>query len=162
MLKQSILKLSRLNKQIIAASTDFFIILFSFLTSALIIQEQSYFSLNYSIYSFLVSSLCIYIFFMMGVYKSVLRFIDLTLIYLLLISILISTLFISFFTVLFFFTGVVSNLPTVNLGILVLLISGSSIVTVRLIANRLLTDGRFFKKVIIYGAGSAGGSLLGR
>ena len=83
---------------------------------------------------------------MMGVYKSVLRFIDLTLIYLLLISILISTLFISFFTVLFFFTGVVSNLPTVNLGILVLLISGSSIVTVRLIANRLLTDGRFLKK----------------
>ena len=160
-LKKSILKLSRINKQIIAASTDFFIILLSFLASVLVVQEYSYFSQNYFIYAALASCACILIFFITGVYKSVLRFIDLTLIYLLLNSILISVLFITFFVSIFFFSGLVSDLPTVNLGVLIILLSSTLIIAVRLIANRLLTDGRYLKKVVIFGAGSAGRQLAG-
>ncbi len=160
-LKKSILKLSRINKQIIAASTDFSIILSSFFASVLIVQEYSYFSPNYLVYSALASSACILIFFLMGVYKSVLRFIDLTLIYLLLNSILISVLFITFFVSIFFFSGLVNEPPTLNLGVLILLLSSALIIAVRLIANRLLTDGRYLKRVVIFGAGSAGRQLAG-
>ena len=160
-LKKSILKLSRINKQIIAASTDFSIIFSSFFASVLIVQEYSYFSLNYLVYSALASSACILIFFITGVYKSVLRFIDLTLIYLLLNSILISVLFITFFVSIFFFSGLVNEPPTLNLGVLILLLSSTLIIAVRLIANRLLTDGRYLKRVVIFGAGSAGRQLAG-
>lgn len=160
-MKNLLLNLSRGKKQIIAASIDFFIINFSFFSSAYIAQEQNYTFQNFYLFSFVVSSICISVFFLRGVYKSVLRFIDLTLIYLVLNSILVSILLISFVISIFLFSGLVTGLPTANLGILVLLISGTLIILVRLLANRLFTDGNYLKKVIIYGAGSAGMQLAG-
>lgn len=160
-LKKFLLKLSRSKKQIIAASVDFSIIVFSFIVSVYISQEHFHFFQNHYIYAFLVSSLCIFIFYLTGVYKSVLRFIDLTLIYLLLNSILISVLSITFLASILIYSGFVSDLPTVNLGLLILLISGTLIISIRLIANRFLTDGGSLKRVIIYGAGSAGRQLAG-
>ena len=98
---------------------------------------------------------------MAGVYRSVLRFIDLTLIYLLLKSISISASIIIFISSLFFFFGLLSVVPSVNIGILVLLFATTLIITVRLLANRLLIDDHFLKRVVIYGAGSAGIQLAG-
>ena len=160
-MKKSILKLSRINKQLIAAFSDFSIIVLSFLFSSLIAKESYYFFQNYYLFVISASAFCIFIFFLTGVYKSVLRFIDLTLIYLLLKSILISFIFISFFLAIFFFSGWVGYLPSLNLCILILLISSTLIISLRLIANRLLIDEHYLKRVVIYGAGSAGMQLAG-
>ncbi len=142
-------------------STDFFIIICSFFASAFITQEQNFTFQGFLIFAFFVSSLSITIFFSTGVYKSVLRFIDLSLIYLVLNSILISVLLLILFMVLFLYSGLISNLPTINLAILTLLISSLFIILIRLMANRLLSDSKSLKKVIIYGAGSAGMQLAG-
>ena len=160
-MKKLILKLSRKNKQRIVASTDFCIIVFSFLASAIIAQDPLNLSQNYFVFAAISSLLSIFIFSVAGVYRSVLRFIDLTLIYLLLKSISISASIIIFISSLFFFFGLLSVVPSVNIGILVLLFATTLIITVRLLANRLLIDDHFLKRVVIYGAGSAGIQLAG-
>ena len=131
------------------------------MASTYITQEPYFFFQNDHMFVLFASVLCILIFFFTGVYKNVLRFIDLTLIYLLLNSILIFSIIISFFIGALFLTGLVSNLPTLNLGVLMLLLSSILIIAFRLIVNRLLTDEDFLKKVVIYGAGSAGMQLAG-
>jgi len=53
------------------------------------------------------------------------------------------------------------SLPSLNLGLLILLNSTTLIICIRVIANKLLSDGTSLNKIVIYGAGSAGMQLAG-
>jgi len=110
------------------------------------------------------------IFYLTGVYRSVLRFIDFTVIYLLiksiflvfLLGIIIKFIFIYFVTPYFpfFLRGSISiiNLDGFILGILISLFL---VIGIRLWAHYLFSQGPSEKRVVIYGAGSAGVQLAG-
>jgi len=53
------------------------------------------------------------------------------------------------------------SLPSLNLGLLILLNSTTLIICIRVIAHKLLSDGTSLNKIVIYGAGSAGMQLAG-
>ena len=160
-MKNLLLKQSRGKKKVIAAVVDFCIFFFSFYVSALISQSSLYSQENFLLYAFLSSLIFIFVFYLTGIYKSVLRFIDLTLIYLVLYSIFISTIVLIILIFTFYYSGYLISLPSLNLGLLILLNSTTLIICIRVIANKLLSDGTSLNKIVIYGAGSAGMQLAG-
>ena len=102
-----------------------------------------------------------YHFFATGVYRSVLRFIDLTSIYLVFNSIILSVLIILSFYALIVFLTVAWQTPNLSLVVLITLMGGFLILSSRLIANRIFSDANSSTRVVIYGAGSAGRQLAG-
>ena len=160
-MKNLLLKQSRGKKKVIAAVVDFCIFFFSFYVSALISQSSLYSQENFLLYAFLSSLIFIFVFYLTGIYKSVLRFIDLTLIYLVLYSIFISTIVLIILIFTFYYSGYLISLPSLNLGLLILLNSTTLIICIRVIAHKLLSDGTSLNKIVIYGAGSAGMQLAG-
>tara|TARA_B100000212_G_scaffold209241_1_gene158006 strand:+ start:43740 stop:45575 length:1836 start_codon:yes stop_codon:yes gene_type:complete len=127
---------------------------------------------NFSIFSSLVlfSFLSIFIFFLTGVYKSVLRFIDISSIFILFrsICIVVVTLCSIFLLFSFFEKNLLSlifqeNEKFINLRswLMGFLLSTFSVIGVRLTANYFLSDVSSPTKVAIYGAGSAGIQLAG-
>jgi|TARA_B110000438_G_scaffold303389_1_gene364645 FlaA1/EpsC-like NDP-sugar epimerase len=167
-LKHKILSADRVTKQFIIIFTDLFLI-------SLATLGGLYFSLNSligtSLYSFthmaVIPLLSILIFSAMGVYRSVVRYINFSFIYMLLKSILllffiswlIQTLSIYFInpmglnTSLFIMT---SEGWVVSLLSAIILVVGS-----RIYANYYFSDQLAEKRVVIYGAGSAGMQLAG-
>ena len=111
-----------------------------------------------------VPFITVIVFYYAGVYKSVIRYIDFSLVYLIFKAILISIFLVIFLRYLFVFISSLLNLFSsfqssligvygwlVGISSAVLLILGS-----RLVANNLLSERSSEKKVIIYGAGAAG------
>ena len=148
-------------KQIIIASTDFFSIFSSILFSTFLIVDDFQIASNLILISALISAACIFVFYATGVYRSVLRFIDLTSIYLVFNSIILSVLIILSFYALIVFLTVAWQTPNLSLVVLITLMGGFLILSSRLIANRIFSDAKSSTRVVIYGAGSAGRQLAG-
>ena len=92
----------------------------------------------------------------MGVYKSILRFIDLTSINLLIKSFLTIFIITLLIVSLFRYTETIREIPQIDFWLFVFLLSIVCVTGVRLFANYLLSDSNSATKVAIYGAGSAG------
>ena len=165
-LREKLLSSSRLVKQYIAAAVDLLVIFSSFLLSAfLFIQDDSSLFLYKIINSLWVPCLSIVIFYYFGVYKSVLRFIDLAFFYRL------SKALITVFVLILVIKLISLNLLSPLIGLqndeifyvvdwlLPLLLSMVLIFSSRILANYFFSKKKNEKRVIIYGAGSAGMQL---
>ena len=161
--KNKLLSSSRKSKQILVASTDFLSISLAVLlackASNIDLQDLV---LNEMLRLLWIPALTVLIFYFFGIYRSVLRYIDFVVIYLLCKAIITAFLFnlvIRFIYINFFhnffddsFQGLISNLGWI-VGFLtsIILVIGS-----RIYANFILSNKNSEKRVVIYGAGSAG------
>jgi UDP-N-acetylglucosamine 4,6-dehydratase len=162
-LKNRLLSSSRKTKQFLVAFTDFssftVAIIFACMVSNLNLKDISSIEL-YSMGG--VPFFSVLIFYMFGVYRSVLRYIDFALIYLLfkatlvvfLMILILRLIFISYFEIILLESlGTLINDAGWLVGFLcsIVLVVGS-----RIYANFLLSSKKAETKVVIYGAGSAG------
>jgi len=146
---------------------DLLIINFSiFLSLYISSAEFTHHVVNNFLELFGFSIFCISIFLLSGVYKSVLRFINFST-----ISLLFRSILIVFFLTLFY-RAALDYFEDPRIGSLILIISlegwiigflssVSLIVGIRIFANHFLTERFIGKRVVIYGAGSAGRQLSG-
>jgi FlaA1/EpsC-like NDP-sugar epimerase len=162
-LREKLLSSNRRTKQFIAALTDFLSI--SFATGVAIFftgQDINDFSAIEFIRLIWVPLFSIFVFYLFGIYKSVLRFIDLVFIYLLIKAIFIAlslNLVIRFSY--FYVAGKFASESIINIFPLKEWLIGSllSIVLLlfsRILANYFFSNKKHEKRVVIYGAGSAG------
>ena len=154
-LKIYLLKLSRFSKQVLVASVDFCTVNFSVMFSFYLVFDGG-FAFSHYVISILISLFCFFILYLMGVYRSVLRYIDLTSFQLILKSILILFFVIVFIRILIPPTLLAEGTLGIAVILLMTLMSGALIISTRLIANKILSNENSPKKVVIYGAGSAG------
>ena len=169
-MKRLLLASSRRTKQLIVASTDFISLIVAVLL-ALLISNQSLLELNFDeiLRLIWIPIFSIFIFYLSGVYSSVLRYINFSVIYLLSRSIIITLVLITslkflfslmqvYFPLLSSYSGSTITLTGWALGVLMtfFLVIGS-----RLWAYYLFSDNNSEKKIVIYGAGSAGIQLAG-
>lgn len=169
-MKRLLLASSRRTKQLIVASTDFISLSVAVLL-ALLISNQSILELNFDeiLRLIWIPIFSIFIFYLSGVYSSVLRYIDFSVIYLLSRSITITlvlntslkflfSLMQSYFPLLISYSGSTITLTGWALGVLMtfFLVIGS-----RLWGYYLFSDNHSEKRIVIYGAGSAGIQLAG-
>ena len=162
-LKKKLISTSRLNKKIIVLFTDFLCISVATFF-ALIISDVSFSEV--SPYQFIrilwIPLLCVTSFWILGVYSSVVRYIDFSVTIIIakaIIVVLLINLFIELiYSYLLDFSSVASASTLVGLeGWIVGLITFSFlIISSRLVASFYLADHDAEKKVVIYGAGSAG------
>ena len=169
-MKRLLLASSRRTKQLIVAFTDFISLSIAVLL-ALLVSNQSILELNFGeiLRLIWIPILSIFIFYLSGVYSSVLRHINLSVIYLLSRSITVTLalntslklLFSSmqgYFPILSSEAGSTITLTGWAVGVLItfFLVIGS-----RLWAHYLFSDNHSKKRIVIYGAGSAGIQLAG-
>ncbi len=162
-LKQTLLSASRFNKKLIVLFTDFFCILLATLF-AMLISNVDFFSLNLiQILRLLwVPFLSVIAFWLLGVYSSVIRYIEFSEV--IIIAKALSIVFItnwvlkSLYNFYLTFTNSLKLQPLINIeGWLVGLITASFLIIIsRLVANYYLSERESEKRVVIYGAGSAG------
>ena len=157
-----LLKTSRATKKLLVGINDFvglYVVIFLILFAGDLNIVRDFISLFFDVSFFPLCSLVV--FYRMGVYSSILRYIDFSAIYLLSSSILIS-LVISFFVYFSFsvldikvfyssFENVSPQIFILGIPMFFFFIIGS-----RLIAYLVFSDRSSGKRVIIYGAGSAG------
>ena len=162
-LKSFLLSTSRLNKKLIVLSCDFISISLAIIFGS-IISEVDFYSLNLEEFIRLIwiPFLGVATFWFLGVYSSVVRFIDFSVIFLLskavclafFINLLIN--FIYIYCLSLFITGTSDALITLEGGVVVFITITFLIIGSRLIANYYLSNRVSEKRVVIYGAGSAG------
>ena len=165
-LKKILLSASRLNKKLIALSCDFFSICLSTLF-ALIISNVELSSLNFKGYILLswIPIMTVIVFWYFGVYRTVVRYIDLSVIFILSRAIFLLLILSIFSKILhlYIFSNLISSFPGSVIsfeGWLVGFITFTLMVmSSRLIAYYYLRDRRSEKRVVIYGAGAAGVQL---
>ncbi len=165
-LKKILLSASRLNKKLIALSCDFFSICLSTLF-ALIISNVELSNLDFKAYILLswIPILTVIVFWYFGVYRTVVRYIDLSVIFILsrAIFLLLILSIVSKILHLYVFSNLISNFPGSLIsfeGWLVGFITFTFMVmSSRLIAYYYLRDRRSEKRIVIYGAGAAGVQL---
>ena len=159
-LKKILLKSNRLTKQIIVATSDFLLFFLSLWTTLSISLNALYTpSLQEGVSLFLSPVLGVLIFYLSGIYRSVVRYINLVGILILLrtlgILIVLDLCLFTFFGNLHIFIRINQELPSVvwifNWLLTVILIVGS-----RMIANVFFIENTAESRAIIYGAGSAG------
>ena len=158
--KKLLLKSNRVTKQIIVATSDFLIFFLSLWTTLSISLTALYTpSLQEGLSLFLSPVLGVLIFYLSGIYRSVVRYINLVGILILLrtlgILIVLDLCLFTFFGNLHIFIRINQELPFVvwifNWLLTVILIVGS-----RMIANVFFIENTAESRAIIYGAGSAG------
>ena len=162
-LKKTLLSTSRLNKKLLALTSDFLSMSFAILL-ALVISNVEIYSINLEEFLrlFWMPLLCVITFWYFGVYSSVVRYIDLSVIFILARAIffafalgLISKFL--YIYLLSYFIPRSSDFLISFEGWLVGFITFSFlIITSRLTANFYLSDRLSEKRVVIYGAGDAG------
>ena len=167
-MKKRLLLSSRLTKQLLAGLVDFNSIIAS-TVFALAISNISLTSLTLWEISklFWIPFSSITLFYLAGVYKSVLRYIDISDVYLLLKAI-IFVFFLNLLIRFLFILIINSSFPALSEEIVIISIEGwivfglstvCLVVGSRLFANYYFSDNISEKRVIIYGAGSAGMQL---
>ena len=162
-LRSKLISASRFNKKLIVLITDFLCLCVATLF-ALVISDVSFGSVHMEQFLrlFWPPIFCVLIFWYLGVYDSVVRYLDISV-----ITIISKAIFIVFLinTLIRFFYGIFLNYynpsnsePLVTfIGWLVGLLSFSFLIIIlRLIASLYLSDRESEKRVVIYGAGSAG------
>lgn len=161
--KQTLLSTSRLNKKLLALLSDFLSMTLALLL-ALNISNVEIFSINLEEFLRLLwmPLLCVITFWYFGVYSLVVRYIDLSVIFILARAIFFSFAigFICDFLYFYFLSYFLYESPDslINLeGWLVgFIVFSLLVISSRLIANYYLTYRISEKRVVIYGAGSAG------
>ena len=162
-LKQSLLSTSRFKKKLIVLFTDFFCIFLATLF-AMSISDVDFFSLNSAqILRYLwVPLLCVTAFWAFGVYSSVIRYIEFSLVIIiakaLSIAFIVNFILKALFNFYLSFTNSLELKPLISTeGWLVGLVTASFLIIIsRLVANYYLSERESEKRVVIYGAGSAG------
>ncbi len=163
-LKSRLLDSTRKTKQFLVALTDFFSFSLAVLLACLV-SNLNFYDLTFTEYLRIlwVPLFSVFVFYLFGIYRSVLRYIDFNVIYLLFKAILAAFVinYVLRFIIDIYLLEIFSNIQSNNLisgfGWLIGLLS--SIVLVvgsRIYANFLLSSKKAEKKVVIYGAGSAG------
>ena len=166
-IKEKILSLDRATKKRVAALNDFILVLLSFsiVLSLAIYTEIVVISNIEKVMMFIWRPILVIVFFnFLGVYKSILRYINFSIIYILVKAFIFVLL--ADFIASFFLKDLLSNLiPSLTLIHTILyfeswmiawLISLILIITSRVLANIYLVDQLDKTRVVIYGAGSAG------
>ncbi len=162
--KKRLLNSPRKTKQFLVALTDFssfsLAVLFACLVSSISIKDLP---LSELIRILWVPLFSVFIFYLFGVYKSVLRYIDFAVIYLLFKAIVIAFLLNYSLRFLYttylhriFFEDEFKNLIIESGWLVGFLFSIVLVVGSRIYANFLLSNSKAEKRVVIYGAGSAG------
>ena len=161
-LKQKLLGYSRLIKQLIASASDFTLVSLSVFLSYLILRiDNAFFQELWVFIS--IPAISVTIFYLSGTYRSILRYIDLDVIFRLIKAILLTF---SIFIIISISLEVIFGIAEIKLfdyllsqapfWSLSLFMSLSFIIGLRLTAYSFFSDQVSDKKVIIYGAGSAG------
>jgi len=162
-LKNLLLSTSRLNKKLIVLACDFISICLA-TSFALIISEVEFNSLESGDFLRLIwiPFLCVVTFWYVGVYSSVVRYIDLSVIFILARAIflvfalgLIGNL-LYIYLVSYFIPRTLDSIITFEGWLVGFITFSFLIITSRLTAHYYLSDRESEKRVIVYGAGSAG------
>ena len=157
-LRQKLLSSSRKNKQLLVAFSDFICVLSSILFSIFLFN----FEVNISGYAGLmvlwISFSSVFIFYLFGVYRSVLRYIDFAFIHLLFRAIVTAFIINLIFNFLYEYLLDSQDLVILRIEgwVLGLFTTTVLLIGLRIFANYYLSQKKYEKKVIIYGAGSAG------
>ena len=162
-LKKILLTTSRFNKKVIVLLNDFFCIAIATMFAMIISDVDIYYvNLEQFLRFLLVPVLSVIVFLLLGVYSSVVRYIDFSamiligksLLVVFLINILLKLLYESFLI----FTNNTELQQLISIeGWLVGLVTASFLIILsRLVANYYLSQRKSEKRVVIYGAGSAG------
>ncbi len=167
-LKERLLSSNRTTKQLIVASSDIISICFATFFS-LYIADFDFFNLTFSelLRIFWVPFFSVFIFYNFGIYNSVLRFIDFGFIYLMLKAMTVASLLNLVLRYLYlnflfpFFGDEFINIFTIRDWLIGLFLSILLIFSSRLFANFIFSKKKYEKKVVIFGAGSAGLQLAG-
>ncbi|MDA7554378.1 polysaccharide biosynthesis protein [Gammaproteobacteria bacterium] len=166
-LRESLISSSRLTKKLIALVCDFTSIYISILFALFVSVGYEFTQLNSLLNILWMPLVGVLVFWYLGVYRSVVRYIDFSVFFILLKAISLTLLIFLFVTYLYDY---LTNKPlfydfsySSEIGIwLVGFMSATFfIIGSRLIANHLLAERVFEKRVVIYGAGSAGIQLAG-
>ena len=154
--KQQVLSWSRLQKNLLAFSSDYLILILSFWMSFSIVKREIY---SIGVENFLVilfyPLISAPIFILFGLYRSIIRFINIESLWLILGATSCYSLALYFFLLLLFTSEYVLVISIINF-LLVL----PFIIFSRLTAARVLSGKSSSSRVIIYGAGSAGSQLV--
>ncbi len=162
-LKGLLISSSRLTKKLLALSIDFISISLGILCSLYINNYLSNYETIASLVGFIwIPVVCLFTFWYAGVYRSIVRYIDFSVVFSLSKAIIIALLI--NFIVLIFYT-ILSDQINSQIKVLIfdarIWLTGFMVATIlvigsRLFANFYLSERKYEKKVVIYGAGSAG------
>ena len=162
-LKKSLLSASRLNKKLLALFSDFISMCFAILL-ALIVSDVEFQSINLEEFLRLswMPLLCLITFWYFGVYSSVVRYLDLSVILVLAKAIFLGfalgliSKFLYIYLLSYFIPRTFDSLFSFEGWLVGFITFSFLIVSMRLAAHFYLSDRVSEKRVVIYGAGSAG------
>ena len=162
-LKKTLLSTSRLNKKLLALTSDFLSMSFAILL-ALVISNVEIYSINLEEFLrlFWMPLLCVITFWYFGVYSSVVRYIDLSVIFILARAIFFAfalgliSKFLYIYLLSYFISRSSDSLISFEGWLVGFITFSFLIITSRLAANFYLSDRLSEKRVVIYGAGDAG------
>jgi len=162
-LKKTLLSTSRLNKKLLALTSDFLSMSFAILL-ALVISNVEIYSINLEEFLrlFWMPLLCLITFWYFGVYSSVVRYIDLSVIFILARAIFFAfalgliSKFLYIYLLSYFIPRSSDSLISFEGWLVGFITFSFLIITSRLTANFYLSDRLSEKRVVIYGAGDAG------
>jgi len=162
-LKKTLLSTSRLNKKLLALTSDFLSMSFAILL-ALVISNVEIYSINLEEFLrlFWMPLLCVITFWYFGVYSSVVRYIELSVIFILARAIFFAfalgliSKFLYIYLLSYFIPRSSDSLISFEGWLVGFITFSFLIITSRLTANFYLSDRLSEKRVVIYGAGDAG------
>tara|TARA_Y100001935_G_scaffold163472_2_gene134410 strand:+ start:1602 stop:3497 length:1896 start_codon:yes stop_codon:yes gene_type:complete len=156
-LKKYLLKTSRRTKQIIASTSDFISILISLFLANFFLEASFNFDIRQTLLEYItVSLLFIFLFYLLGVYNLIMRYVDVTF-YLLIIK----SVFLASFVVLLpilvieFFSKRILSFSSLEF-VLFIPFSVTFLISSRIFAVNYFKRRNHDRRVVIYGAGSAG------